>query len=208
LIENLERWRRFRLTSLASLPIIWEKAMQSIVVIAFATALTLSFSGGVASAQVLNPKGQVSGQTDFEKIFNRVQTLGLASDDGDRVEFESAWHPDAVLSWTDKRTGKNTRIVGIKNIIKVFDSNMPKPDPQSLHFNSAPVIEIQGDKAVARYRALAPYTTTEPVPLGLNTYRTELVKDSQGEWKVKQQNLTQYSNWKSTPGDNEKYGKD
>lgn len=98
-------------------------------------------------------------------------------------EFLDMWTPDGRLAYVSA-TGMTFECNSAQEILQATASSYKPPSHPCLHIVTNPVIDLDGDKARARYYTI--HTLHGPVarPVGVGEYDTYLRRGSDGKWRM------------------------
>jgi hypothetical protein len=92
--------------------------------------------------------------SDFEQILNLISRVGFSFDEGDLTSFLGCWADDGVLNFVSADMKTVLDSVPRQEMEKKLGGAMAGYPHK--HFVSLPVVDIDGDEAVARYFTLYP----------------------------------------------------
>jgi len=125
--------------------------------------------------------------SDFEQILNLISRVGFSFDEGDLTSFLGCWADDGVLNFvsTDMKTVLDS--VPRQEMEKKLGGAMAGYPHK--HFVSLPVVDIDGDEAIARYFTLYPAAASEPAVPGVSQSHMVIRRQADGRWKLYRHNL-------------------
>jgi uncharacterized protein (TIGR02246 family) len=130
--------------------------------------------------------------SDLMEISMLVARCGHAFDEQDAVKLADCWAADAILSFTNS-AGVSRETRGREEIMRWTTASWAGGPIAIRHFVSAVDIDLDGDRATVRYYTLYPIVGPEPRKPGFGEYRTSVVKEADGQWRIAHQNLHQHS---------------
>ena len=127
--------------------------------------------------------------SDYGEIASLVSRVAWMVDHEDYDTFMDYWVEDAMLRHVTV-DGVVTERRG-REIVELLQAAYATPETRCLHIPCNPVIDLDGDEALARYYVLHTKMGPQARPVGVEECETRLRRGEDGRWRIRSRNEVQ-----------------